>query len=353
MMFLFANMVYQNTIISKYITSLIDNLRIKSMTCLNMKRTTAVGVGAAVAMALTAGIAAAADYPSKTIEVVTHAGAGGGTDVTTRMMMLRARRELKENMVVVSKKGGGGAVAMDYYLKVPADGHTILTFTIGHAATVAKGKTKMTLADIRPIARGTDDPQILMVRCGVYDSAEAFVAAQKKAAISYGTTHLGNIDDVSAFMFTKKGNMKTPKIVPFDGGGELATQLVAGAVDAAVLNLAEAGSQIDAGDVCPIVVLADKRMSGLPNVSTAKEMGIDVSFSTVRGFVVHKDTPDDVAKKIEEALMKSMNHTVYQGFLTSVGLDSTSVADSEVWGKQISTMVVDMESALKELGFIQ
>jgi putative tricarboxylic transport membrane protein len=309
---------------------------------------------ASVAVMCIAGATAQAEeYPSKTIEVITHAGNGGGTDVTTRMMMLRARRELKADMVIVNKKGGGGAVAMDYYLTVPADGYSILTFTIGHAATVAKGKTKMLLKDIRPIARGTDDPQILMVRCGVYASAEDFVAAQKEKAISYGTTHLGNIDDVSAFMFTKKGGMKTPKIVPFDGGGELATQLVAGAVDSAVLNLAEAGSQIDAGDICPIVVLADKRMAGLPGVSTAKEMGIDVSFSTVRGFVVHKDTPDAVAAQIEEALMKSMNHKVYQGFLESVGLDGTSVADSEVWGEQITTMVTDMESALKELGFIQ
>jgi putative tricarboxylic transport membrane protein len=305
------------------------------------------------AMAMTGALANAEEYPSKTIEVVTHAGNGGGTDVTTRMMMLRARRELKADMVVVNKKGGGGAVAMDYYLTVPADGYSILTFTIGHAATLAKGKTKMTLDDIRPIARGTDDPQILMVRCGTYDSAEAFVAAQKEAPILYGTTHLGNIDDVSAFMFTKKGGMQTPKIVPFDGGGELATQLVAGAVDAAVLNLAEAVSQIDAGDVCPIVVLADERMAGLPDVSTAKEMGIDVSFSTVRGFVVHKDTPDDIAAMIEAALMSSMNHGVYQGFLESVGLDSTSVVGSDIWGEQITTMVTDMEAALKELGFIE
>lgn len=310
--------------------------------------------GAAVAaVALMAGAVSAEEYPSKAIEVVTHAGNGGGTDVTTRMMMLRARRELKQDMVVVNKKGGGGAVAMDYYLGVPSDGHSILTFTIGHAATLAKGETKMTLDDIRPIARGTDDPQILMVRCGAHDSAEDFVAKQKEAPITYGTTHLGNIDDVSAFMFTVKGEMQLPKILPFDGGGELATQLVAGAVDAAVLNLAEAGSQIDAGDVCPIVVLANDLMAALPDVSTAKEMGIDVAFSTVRGFVVHADTPDDVAEKIEASLMKSMNHGVYQGFLTSVGLDSTSVVGSEEWGSQPSVMVNDMQSALKELGFIE
>ena len=310
--------------------------------------------GAAIAaLSICAGAAFAEEYPSKTIEVVTHAGNGGGTDVTTRMMMLRARRELGTDMVVVNKRGGGGAVAMDYYLDVPADGYSILTFTIGHAATLAKNETAMTLDDIRPIARGTDDPQILMVRCGAYADAADFVAKQKEAPITYGTTHLGNIDDVSAFMFTVKGGMMTPKILPFDGGGELATQLVAGAVDAAVLNLAEAGSQIEAGDVCPIVVLANDRMAALPDVSTAKEMGIDVSFSTVRGFVVHKDTPDDVAEKIEAALMKSMNHTVYQGFLTSVGLDSSSVAGSEEWGNQLSVMVTDMQSALKELGFIE
>jgi len=292
------------------------------------------------------------EFPSKAIEVVTHAGNGGGTDVTTRMMMLRARRELGQDMIIVNKKGGGGAAALEYYKTVPADGYTILTFTVGHAAVVAKGKGGMTIDELRPIARGTDDPQILMTKCGTYESAEDFVAKQKEEGITYGVTHLGNIDDVSAFMFAKKGGMKTPKMLPFDGGGELATQLVAGAVDAGVLNLAEASAQIEAGEICPTVVLADERMSKIADVPTAKELGIPVSFSTVRGFAVHKDTPEDVAQKIEEALIKSMNHTVYQGFLTSVGLDSTSVAGSDVWGPQIETTVTEMEAALKELGFI-
>ena len=307
----------------------------------------------ASAAALLGGEVLAEEYPTKTIEVITHAGNGGGTDVTTRMMMIRARRELGADMVVVNKRGGGGATAMDYYLTQEADGHSILTFTIGHSATVALGKTDMTLDDVRPIARGTDDPQILMTRCGVYDNAEAFVAAQKDDPLTYGTTHLGNIDDVSAFMFTRRGGLATPKIIPFDGGGELATQLVAGAVDVAVLNLSEAGSQISAGDICPMVVLAPERMSGLPDVSTAQELGIDANFSTVRGFVVHADTPDDVAAKIEASLMNAMSHSIYQGFLTSVGLDANSVAGSEVWGNQLTSMQADMDAALRELGFIE
>ncbi len=307
----------------------------------------------AAACTLVSGELAAQQFPSKTIEVITHAGNGGGTDVTTRMMMIRARRELGTDMVVVNKRGGGGATAMDHYLTQEADGHSILTFTIGHSATVALGKTEMSLDDVRPIARGTDDPQILMTRCGIYDDAQAFIAAQKNDPLTYGTTHLGGIDDVSAFIFARRGELATPKIVPFEGGGELATQLVAGAVDVAVLNLAEAGSQIDAGDVCPVVVLAPERMSGLPDVATAQELGIDANFSTVRGFVVHADTPDDVATKIEDALLNAMNHTVYRGFLTSVGLDASSVAGADVWGNQLTSMQSDMDAALRELGFIE
>ena len=222
------------------------------------------------------GSAFADEFPSKPIEVVTHAGNGGGTDVTTRMMMLRARRELGQDMIIVNKKGGGGAAALEHYKTVPADGYTILTFTVGHAAVVAKGKGGMTIGELRPLARGTDDPQILMTKCGTYADAADFVAKQKEEPITYGVTHLGNIDDVSAFMFAKKGGMKTPKMLPFDGGGELATQLVAGAVDAGVLNLAEASAQIEAGEICPTVVLADERMSKIADVPTAKELGLSL-----------------------------------------------------------------------------
>ena len=311
-----------------------------------------IAFGTALA-AVAAVSASAQDFPSRTIEVVTHAGNGGGTDVTARMMMIRARRSLDSDMVVVNRRGGGGATAMDYYLTLPPDGHSILTYTIGHAATMALGNTELTLDDIRPIARATDDPQILMTRCGTYDSAEAFVDAQREEPLTYGTTHLGGIDDVSAFMFAVRGGLATPNILPFEGGGELATQLVAGAVDVAVLNLAEASSQIEAGEVCPIVVMAPERMSALPDVSTAQELGIDANFSTVRGFVVHADTPDEIAMQIEEALLASMNHSVFQSFLVSAGLDSTSVAGADVWGAQINSMLGDMDAALRELGFIE
>lgn len=297
--------------------------------------------------------AVADDYPTRTIEVLTHAGPGGGTDVTARMMMLRARMELRTDMVVVNKRGWGGGTAMDHFLDQPADGHTILAFTTGHIAAILNGRTALTLDDIRPIARGTEDPQILMARCDRYPDAEAFIKIQKQRSLTYGTTHLGNIDDVSAHMFAEKGGLETPKVQPYPGGGELAEQLVAGSVDVAVLNLSEAGAEIAASSICPLVVLAKTRMAALPDVPTARELGIDVSLSTVRGFVVHRDTPDAVVAQLEEGLMAAMNHAVYQGFLDAAGLETTSVAGAQVWGAQIEQLYKEMQTSLSTLGFLE
>ncbi|MEL6374310.1 MAG: tripartite tricarboxylate transporter substrate binding protein [Pseudomonadota bacterium] len=297
-------------------------------------------------------LALAADFPAKTIEVVTHAGAGGGTDVTSRMMMLRSRRVLKADMVVVNKRGGNGAAAMQFFKTRPADGHTIMAFTIGHAITMAKGKTTLNVDEMAPIARGTDDPQILMVNCkrSAYKTPEDFVAGMKKTKLKFGTTNAGGIDHISAYVFAKKGGLMQPTIVPFKGGGEVATQLVAGSVDVGVLNLSEASAQIESGDICPLVILGVARMGPIPKAKTAKELGIDVVFSTVRGFVTHAKTDPAKIAILEKGLVKAMQHSVYQGFLTSVGLDKTSVVGSKAWGEQIKKMIEDMKPAIKEMG---
>lgn len=161
---------------------------------LSTKKILSVGVG----IASMAGVMAMSSAPvvaaEGTIEVVTHAGAGGGTDVNSRMMMIRTRRGLKQDMVVVNKRGGGGAAAMQYFNSRPADGNTVLTFTVGHAITMAKGKTDLRVEDMAPIARGTNDPQILMVNCkSPYKTPEEFVAGMKNGdSMKFGGTLVGH-----------------------------------------------------------------------------------------------------------------------------------------------------------------
>ncbi|MEM9360145.1 MAG: tripartite tricarboxylate transporter substrate binding protein, partial [Pseudomonadota bacterium] len=263
-----------------------------------------------------------------------------------------ARRVLKTDMVVVNKRGGNGAAAMNYFKGRPADGHTIMTFTIGHAITMAKGKTNLKVDEMAPIARGTNDPQILMVNCkkSKYKTGEELIAGMKKEKLKFGTTNVGGIDHITAYIFAKKGGLMQPTIVPFKGGGEVATQLVAGAVDVGTLNLSEAAAQVETGDICPLIVLGTDRMKPIPKAKTGKELGIDVVLSTVRGFVTHAKTDGTKVAALEKGLMKAMKHKVYQAYLEASGLDSTSPADSKAWGAQIKSMIKEFEPAIKEMG---
>ncbi len=298
--------------------------------------------------------ASAAEKPA--IEVVTHAGAGGGTDVNSRMMMLRARRTLKQDMVVVNKRGGGGAAAMNYFSTRPADGNTIMTFTVGHAITMSMGKTKLRVEDMVPIARGTNDPQILMVSCkaSAYKTPEAFVAGMKKGdKLKFGGTQTGTIDHITAFLWSKRIGVDMPTYIPFKGGGELATQLVAGAVDVGILNLSESAALVEAGEICPLVILAESGMAPIPKAKTAKSMGIDLVLSTTRGFVTHAGVDSARRAELEKGIMAAMDHSLYQAYLVNSGLDATSPQPSGPWGKQIQSMVKEFGPALKEMGLVK
>ncbi len=290
------------------------------------------------------------------IEVITHAGAGGGTDVNSRMMMMRSRRTLKQDMVVVNKRGGGGAAAMNYFLTRPADGNSIMTFTVGHAITMAAGKTKLTVDDMAPIARGTNDPQILMVNCKTtkYKTPEEFVEGMKAGdKLKFGGTQTGTIDHITVYLWAKRLGLPMPTYIPFKGGGELATQLVAGAVDVGTLNLSEAAAPVEAGDICPMVILSENGMEPIPDAKTSVELGIDLVLSTTRGFVTHAGVSDERRAEMEEGISAAMDHSLYQAYLMNSGLDASSPQGSESWGKQIASMVEEFGPALKEMGLVQ
>ena len=305
-------------------------------------------------VALTSAVTEAAEKPA--IEVITHAGAGGGTDVNSRMMMLRSRRTLKQDMVVVNKRGGGGAAAMNYFMSRPADGNTIMTFTVGHAITMGKGKTKLKIEDMAPLARGTNDPQILMVNCKTspYKTPENFVAGMKKGdKLKFGGTQTGTIDHITVFLWAKRLGVPMPTYLPFKGGGELATQLVAGSIDVGTLNLSEAAAPVEAGDICPLVILGDAGMGPIPKAKTAKALGIDLVLSTTRGFVTHAGVDPARRAELEKGMAKAMKHSMYQAYLKNSGLDDTSPQPSGPWGKQIKFMVGEFGPALKEMGLIK
>lgn len=311
----------------------------------------AIAFGVAAAVMSYSGAATAGDFPSQPIEVVTHASAGGGTDTTARTMLINARKELGVEAFVQIKKGGGGAVAMSYAAGKPADGHTLMAITPSHLITMARGRAPIEIDQIRGVVRSTDDPIVIVVnKASGMASLVDLMEASKASPIKWGGTQAGGIDHIAAMTFANKSDIKV-SYVPFDGGGAIITNLMGNNIQAAGLNYGEAVDGIESGDFVPVAIMAKKRLAVLPDTPTVGELGIEgVNFATVRGVVVMADTPDDRVAFLEDKLIASMSDSVYQEYLTGIGLDSVSVTGADEWDAQIREMYDNIYKTLEELG---
>ena len=309
----------------------------------------------AASLGATAPAFAQEEFPSKTINVVTHAGPGGGTDITTRMMMLRGRRVLKQDMVVVSKRGGSGSAALLYARSQPRDGYTIMTITQSHIFQIIQKKVPVTIDEMVGIARATDDPTVVAVPAdSEINTLEDLIKASGKAekGLKWGTTFVGGADHVGIHNFAKKAEGIPYTIVPFEGGGAIVTNLVGKNLDVALLNYAEGEAQFSSGDLKPVVALSGERINALPDTPTARELGVDAQASTVRGFACLSGVPAERVAILEAGLIKAMDHSVYQTYLMSGGMAANSVVGSEEWTAQIRRIYEESETALKEIGVL-
>ncbi len=302
---------------------------------------------AALAFSATSG---ADDFPSEPIEIVVHTSPGGGTDTTARIVALATQAQLGTNVYVQNKKGGGGSVAMSYVKSKPADGYTVMAITPTHLFTMLRGNSPLDIDDIQGLARATDDPIIVMVRGDSrYKSIHDLIEAGRAGVIKWGGTQIGGVDHIAAMSFAKAAGMKV-SFVPFDSGAEFAAALSRGDIDAAGLNISETRDQIAAGDFRPLAVMADDRMKALPDVPTLSEKGLDISFSTVRGYVVLKSTPKARQEILEKAMLKGMESDRYQNYLKGIGLDETSIEDAADWDSQIRRMYKAGQETMQDLG---
>ncbi|MCH7977592.1 MAG: tripartite tricarboxylate transporter substrate binding protein [Acidobacteria bacterium] len=313
---------------------------------------------AAVALLATAGFAEPAeDFPQKPIEIVIHTSPGGGTDMTARTMLIGMRSALSPNIVVTPKVGGGGLVALNYAGRRARDGHTLLAITPTHLFAIARGQGSLRIDDLVGVARATDDPLIIVVNAAANAKSEMrtledLIQRGKRSPVKWGTAQIGGVDHIAAAIFGKRAGTRIA-VVPFGSGGEIVTNLMGQNIEAAGLNLTEALDRIQRGDFRALAVMSEKRLDSLPDVPTTVEKGIPVVYSTVRGYVVLKGTPQDRIDALEAAILQGMKNPAFQSFLTRSGLSMQGIAGSEVWDRQIKQMYVDARAAMQELGMLR
>jgi tripartite-type tricarboxylate transporter receptor subunit TctC len=266
-------------------------------------------VGVAVNVLFTAlpGVAQEA-YPNKSITMVVPFPPGGAADIVARPIAEAMARYLKQPVVIENKAGAGGGIGMSQVAKAKPDGYNVLMalssiVVLPEADGVLKRPPMFTLSQLKPIARFTADPVVLVVNANSpWKDFKQFSAAVKAKPGHYTFGSSGNYGTMHVPVEQMKSATNTSILhIPYTGAGPAVVALLGGQVDLIATGPSTVTSHIQAGKLRALAQWGEGRLPTLPDVPSLKELGIPATYSQWTGLFVPASTPDAVVAKLREA----------------------------------------------------
>jgi len=283
--------------------------------------------------------------PTKPIDFVIMAGAGGGADQIARFIQsIAEQQDLTPRPLVPNNKGGGsGAEALIHLASTNDPDHTILvTLNSFFTTPLRQPNLGIDIQTFTPIAMMGVDPFVLWVHkdSGV-TTFDEFLATARDMDGEYvmGGTGAGQEDSIVIAFMSGAYDLDI-KYIPYDGGGAVAKDLAGQQIMASVNNPAEAKGFFEAGDFIPLLSFSDERMPGFPDVPTIRELGQDFSYLNQRAVVGAPGMSDEAAAYYQGLFETIYNTAEWQGYLESESLSPLWMnADEQraYWTLQLET----------------
>ena len=287
-------------------------------------------IAAAASVLPAASMAQSGDYPSRPIEIVVPASAGGGTDVLARAFAEAAKKHLPQPMVVNNKPGASGAIGMGEMINAKPDGYKLCMVIVEITILPHLGLTKYTWEDFQPIARLNADPAAITVRADApWNTIEEFLAASQKSpgGMKMGNSGNGSIWHLAHAALEDKAGVKfTP--IPFQGAAPAVVALLGGHIDAVSVSPGEVSAHVAGGKLKILAIMSDQRVKGFEKVPTLKERNIDLSIGAWRGLAAPKGTPPEILAALRAAARKAAEESSFKESLDKLNLGN-AYADAD------------------------
>jgi putative tricarboxylic transport membrane protein len=247
--------------------------------------------------------------PTKPVEIVVAAGAGGASDQMARMMQAAIQKNnlMKQPMIVSLKGGASGAEALIYMKSSDGDANRVLlAYSLIYMLPLS-AKIPFNWRDLTALAVTALDEFVLWDNTTMAQkSVKEFVDAAKASnpPFKMGGTGSKREDQVLTVFMEKKTGAKF-LYLPYKSGGEAATQLVGNHTQANVNNPSENLEVWRAGQVRALCVFDKERIAYKTKVTetqswndipTCKEEGLDVQYLMLRAmFLPGKVTAEQQA----------------------------------------------------------
>lgn len=264
------------------------------------------------------------EYPTKAVTIICPWAAGGGTDALARFMADAFSKKFGQPFVVVNKTGGGGATGHTAGALAPADGYTLTLVTLEVATVKSMGMGDVGVDNFDFVIQLNQDSSSVIVRADApWKTLNDLLNDIKNnpGKYSFSGSGAGTIWDLSRIGMLHAAGIPVDSVkwIPTTGAAPSITELLGGHVDVITCSLPEAKSQIDAGLLRPLAIMADERDPRFPNVPTLKELGINWSSGTWRGIAVPRGTPKEIIDIIYKAALEIANSEEFKNFMNQRG----------------------------------
>jgi tripartite-type tricarboxylate transporter receptor subunit TctC len=317
-------------------------------------------VAAGMILAALSGVAHADDaWPSKPITMVVPFPPGGVADTVARPVAQAMGRYLKQSVIVENKGGAGGAIGMGQVARAKPDGYTVLMALssiaiIPEADKLTGRKPLYQMAQLKPIARFTADPTVLVVRAdSPWKTVGEFVAAARSKPGAYSYSSSGNYGTMHVPMEMLESNAKLKLLhVPFTGAGPAVLALLGGQVDAISTGPASVAQQIKAGKLRALAHWGKEPLAALPGVPSLTEAGFPVEFAQWSGLFVPADTPEPVVAKLREAARLAGNDPQVRQTIAAAG-SPIAYMDTPDFQTYIASDSKKLKEAVQKIGRVE
>lgn len=282
------------------------------------------------------GPALAQAYPTKPVMLVVPFAAGGPADIMARL--LGQQLQLGQPVVVDAKPGAGGTIGAAAVAKAPADGHTALFVTAGHAGTGAL-YPKLTydpVADFAPVIGLAAAPVVIAVKAdSPYKSMQDLVNVARANPGKLNCAGGGGGATVTnlAFELLKSELKLQITAVPYKGSAPAITALLSGEIDCDSDAIAALLPHIKAGKLRALAVTTKRRSSVLPDVPTVSETvlpGMDAA--AWYGVLAPKATPQPVVERLHKEFATAMHNPQVIDRFRDLGADPLGMDSKEFGG---------------------
>ena len=260
--------------------------------------------------AMYAASAHAADYPTKTIQIINPFPPGAVTDIVARIVAPKMSALMGQQVVIVNKAGGGGAVGIQAVRDAAPDGYTILVTPPPIVLIpIVNKKSGFAVKDFTPLALATSSPNTTVVKADApWKTLEDFLAEARKnpGQLTYGSAGPGTTPHFIGELVKLKTKIDMTH-VPLGSESAAATAVLGGHVNIAFLTLGTTRSHVEAGTMRALAVASNNRLKDFPNVPTTVEKGFpELNLKIWVGFFAPAKTPPAISKRLAGALGETL-----------------------------------------------